>query len=102
MGRAIGHGSRNGVLCRLGRVGSAIVIGIALGLAVLAVVIWTQIERRYLFFPTKEITYTPGQAGLDHEEVFFLTEDGMQLHGWYVAGRTDLTWLWFHGNGGKH
>ncbi len=88
-------------LRRFGRAGAAIVIGITLGLAVLAVVIWTQIERRYLFFPTKEITYTPAQAGLDHEEVFFLTEDGMQLHGWYVPGRTDLTWLWFHGNGGN-
>ena len=101
MGRAIGHWSRRGVLRRLGRLGAAIVIGIALGLAVLALVIWTQIERRYLFFPTKEITYTPGQMGLDYEEVFFLTEDGMQLHGWYVPGRTDQTWLWFHGNGGN-
>ena len=100
-GRAIGHWSRNGVLRRLGRLGAAIVIGIALGLAVLAVVIWTQIERRYLFFPTKEIAYTPSQAGLDYEEVFFLTEPGMRLHGWYVPGRTDLTWLWFHGNGGN-
>ena len=99
--RVIGHWSTKSVLRRLGRLGVAIVIGIALGLAVLALVIWTQIERRYLFFPTKEITYTPGQAGLDYEDVFFLTQDGMQLHGWYVPGKTDLTWLWFHGNGGN-
>ena len=99
--RVIGQWSRNSILRRLARLGAAVVIGIVLGLAVLALVIWTQIERRFLFFPTKEITYTPGQVGLDYEEVFFLTEDGMQLHGWYVPGRTDLTWLWFHGNGGN-
>jgi fermentation-respiration switch protein FrsA (DUF1100 family) len=72
-----------------------------LGTAVLAVIIWTQIEKRFLFFPTQEIAYTPGQAGLDYEEAFFFTQDGLRLHGWYVPGRTDVTWLWFHGNGGN-
>ena len=100
-GRAMGRWSVTGVLRRLGRAGAVVVIGVVLGLLVVSVVIWTQIERRYLFFPTKEIIYTPGQAGLENEEVFFLTEDGMQLHGWYVPGKTDLTWLWFHGNGGN-
>jgi len=86
---------------RLGRLGAAVVIGIALGTAVLAVIIWTQIEKRFLFFPTQEIAYTPGQAGLDYEQAFFFTQDGLRLHGWYVPGRTDVTWLWFHGNGGN-
>ena len=98
---AMGGWSRKGVMRRLGRLGAAVVIGIALGTAVLAVIIWTQIEKRFLFFPTQEIAYTPGQAGLDYEEVFFFTQDGLRLHGWYVPGRTDVTWLWFHGNGGN-
>lgn len=98
-GMAMGGWSRKGVMRRLGRLGAAVVIGIALGTAVLAVIIWTQIEKRFLFFPTQEIAYTPGQAGLDYEEVFFFTQDGLRLHGWYVPGRTDVTWLWFHGNG---
>ena len=100
-GRAMGDWTRKGVLRRLGRLGAAVVIGIALGTAVLAVIIWTQIEKRFLFFPTQEIAYTPGQAGLDYEEAFFFTQDGLRLHGWYVPGRTDVTWLWFHGNGGN-
>ena len=66
----------------MGRLGAAAILGIVLGMAVIAVVIWTQIEKRFLFFPTNEITYTPGQAGLDYEEVFFVTQDGGQLHGW--------------------
>ena len=98
---AMGGWSRKGVMRRLGRLGAAVVIGIALGTAVLAVIIWTQIEKRFLFFPTHEIAYTPGQAGLDYEEAFFFTQDGLRLHGWYVPGRTDVTWLWFHGNGGN-
>ena len=85
----------------MGRLGAAIVLGIALGLVVMAAIIWTQIEKRYLFFPTKEIMYTPAQLGLDYEEVYFLTEDGRQLHGWYLPRKTELTWLWFHGNGGN-
>ena len=100
-GMAMGGWSRKGVMRRLGRLGAAVVIGIALGTAVLAVIIWTQIEKRFLFFPTQEIAYTPGQAGLDYEEAFFFTQDGLRLHGWYVPGRTDVTWLWFHGNGGN-
>lgn len=101
LGSTIGVWARNSGLRRLGRAGAVIGTGLALGLMVLAAIIWTQIERRYLFFPTSEITYTPGQAGLDYQEIFFLTEDGLQLHGWYVRGATDLTWLWFHGNGGN-
>ncbi len=85
----------------MGRLGAAIVLGIVLGLAVMAAIIWTQIEKRYLFFPTKDIAYTPAQLGLQYEEVIFHNEDGTQLHGWYVPGETDLTWLWFHGNGGN-
>jgi fermentation-respiration switch protein FrsA (DUF1100 family) len=78
-----------------------LVAGFILGLAVLALVLWTQLEQRYIFFPTAEIEETPGQVGLNYEDVFFATEDGQQLHGWYVPGRSDVTWLWFHGNGGN-
>lgn len=63
--------------------------------------LWTQLERIFVFFPTSEIIYTPAQAGLGYEDVYFTTEDGQRLHGWYVPGYTDVTWLWFHGNGGN-
>jgi uncharacterized protein len=64
-------------------------------------VLWTQLERIFVFFPTPEIIYTPAQMGLEYEDVYFTTEDGQQLHGWYVPGNTDVTLLWFHGNGGN-
>ena len=33
--------------------------------------------------------------------MYFTTEDGLQLNGWYLPGNSDMTWLWFHGNGGN-
>ena len=68
---------------------------------VLLVGLWSQLERFFVFFPTAEVRYTPGDVGLDYEEVFFPTSDGVRLHGWYVPGNSGTTMLWFHGNGGN-
>ena len=62
---------------------------------------WPLIERRFVFFPTEEIVQTPAAVGLTYEEVFFTTSDGLRLHGWFVPGNGDVTWVWFHGNGGN-
>ncbi len=63
--------------------------------------LWSWVEKRLVFFPTREVEYTPDQLGLDYEEVYFSTGDGIQLNGWFVPGRTGSTWLCFHGNGGN-
>jgi len=63
--------------------------------------IWKQVEKRYIFFPTSEIEMTPAHVGLDYEDVFFSTANENLLHGWYVPGSGNGTWLWFHGNGGN-
>ena len=75
--------------------------GFILGLVVAALVFWSQLEKRYIFFPTPNIEQTPGDVGVEYEEVFFTTGDGVELHGWYLPGTGDVTWLWFHGNGGN-
>ena len=59
-----------------------------------------------VFFPQSEVLYTPEQVGLDYEDVFFATGDGLTLHGWFVPApdgnhENAPTWLWFHGNGGN-
>ena len=69
--------------------------------AALVMGFWEHLERHFVFFPTSEIEYTPDQVGLAYEDVRFSTEDGRQLHGWYIAGRGPTTILWFHGNGGN-
>ena len=75
--------------------------GFILGLVVVAFVFWSQLEKRYIFFPSAAIEQTPGDFGIEYEEVFFTTRDGLNLHGWYLPGTGDVTWLWFHGNGGN-
>ena len=63
--------------------------------------IWRLVEKRYVFFPTSEIEMTPAHVGLDYEDLFFPTANENLLHGWYVPGSGNGTWLWFHGNGGN-
>ena len=63
--------------------------------------IWRQIEKRFIFFPTRNVETTPEDAGVAFEEVIFPTDGGLQLHGWYVPGPSNTTWLWFHGNAGN-
>ena len=63
----------------------------------------TQLERTFIFFPTDEVIYTPEMVGLEYDEVYFDTAGGQRLNGWYIPGTSDtnVTWLWFHGNGGN-
>lgn len=58
-------------------------------------------EKDYIFFPEKQIWLTPKDAGLQYEDVYFKTEDGLTLNGWFVRSDSDVTLLWFHGNAGN-
>lgn len=83
-----------------------IAAGVALAAAVLAVagVIIRQVgvlDRYFIFFPEREVAETPADRGLAFEDVSFTASDGTRLHGWYVSGTSDVTWLWFHGNAGN-
>jgi len=53
-----------------------------------------------LFHPSKTMERTPDQLGLAYEDVYFKTEDGIKLHGWYLpaAGKPVGTILFVHGN----
>ena len=59
------------------------------------------IERFFVYFPERELAADPGAYGLAFENVYFQSSDGVKLHGWFVPGRGDVTWLWFHGNAGN-
>lgn len=59
-------------------------------------------EKGTVFFPDPYMIGTPADFGLAYEEVFFPTEDGLRLHGWYVPDhKSPVTLLWFHGNAGN-
>lgn len=53
-------------------------------------------------FPSRELTATPIQIGLDYQSVSFTAEDGVELHGWFLpAQKPRKTLLFFHGNAGN-
>jgi len=59
-------------------------------------------QPKFLYGPVGEISYTPGELGLDFEKVIFRTDDGLQLNGWYIpADNSRFTMLFCHGNGGN-
>jgi hypothetical protein len=59
------------------------------------------IERSFIYFPERELIGDPSGFGLPFDDVSFTAEDGVKLHGWFVPGETDVTWIWFHGNAGN-
>ena len=58
------------------------------------------LEDRFIYFPTRDLEGTPDGLGLEYEEALFASE-GHRLHGWFIPGPLDITWLWTHGNGGN-
>ena len=52
-----------------------------------------------IFFPVREFSMTPESAGLQAEDVWCETQDGIQIHGWWIEARSsDTCLLFFHGN----
>jgi len=77
-----------------------LIFGLALAL-LLGVVYIGMIEHHFIYFPLPELEADPTNLGLPFEEVYFVTQDGVKLHSWFVPGEKDLVWLWCHGNAGN-
>lgn len=61
-------------------------------------------ESRMVFFPTKypQGYWNPQSFGLNVEDCYFQTADGLTLHGWLLKGENAIaTMLWCHGNAGN-
>jgi fermentation-respiration switch protein FrsA (DUF1100 family) len=59
-------------------------------------------EASLIYFPSRELRFTPSDVGLAYEDVYLDTEDGVRIHAWYVPGNpARKTLLWFHGNAGN-
>jgi len=56
-------------------------------------------RARYIFTSSADSIATPAQVDLSYEDVWFLSPDGVQLHGWFVPAKTERPLvLFFHGN----
>ena len=84
--------------------GRAVLLGL-----LLLVLLVRMFEERLVFFPDRYATneWDPSRMGVEVEDVFFTTSDGVRLHAWWApppAGQapgTALTILYFHGNAGN-
>jgi uncharacterized protein len=58
-------------------------------------------EARFIYYPSRALAADPASVGLPFRDVTFAAADGVELHGWLIAGRTPTTVLYSHGNGGN-
>jgi pimeloyl-ACP methyl ester carboxylesterase len=54
---------------------------------------------RYVFSTSHDHVAAPDRRGLDYVDIWFLTEDGVKLHGWLIPGDSEKPLVvLFHGN----
>ncbi len=59
-------------------------------------------QSRLVYFPDKQIPFTPAAVGLSYDDIRFRTSDGIVLHGWYINRHNAIgTILFCHGNAGN-
>ncbi len=59
-------------------------------------------QRSLIYFPDKNILFTPDQINLTYEEIFLKTSDGISINGWFVpADSSQNVILFCHGNAGN-
>jgi uncharacterized protein len=63
---------------------------------------YPKVESFFIFFPSRLFDLTPEALRLEYKEVYFTTEDGKRLHGWWfpVDGDNPAV-IHFHGNAGN-
>jgi uncharacterized protein len=67
-----------------------------------ATLLMLALERRFIYFPARELEVTPQALGLSFEEVTLTADDGVRLHGWFLPARDSrLVVLVNHGNAGN-
>lgn len=71
-------------------------------IALLGCIFYPRIESFFIFFPEKELSFTPDELGMDYKEVYFTADDGERLHGWFFPLKGECPVILFcHGNAGN-
>jgi fermentation-respiration switch protein FrsA (DUF1100 family) len=81
------------------------ILTIATSIYLLLVLMLYLFQGRMVFlsdFPNRALIASPGDFGLDYEDVSLTTSDNERLHGWYIpAVNPRGVLLFFHGNAGN-
>ena len=68
----------------------------------LAVVMWSRLVDRMIFYPSPGVDLTPEALGIEAESLFLETEDGVRIHAFYLpTPGTSRALLFLHGNAGN-
>jgi uncharacterized protein len=60
------------------------------------------IQPSLFFYPYRELIETPKHWGLEYDDVYLDSSDGIRIHGWYIPHKqAKKVVLFFHGNGGN-
>jgi len=60
------------------------------------------LENRIVFIPDRNLDYLPSEINGKWEDVYFDTNDGHRINGWFCPSETEnLVVLFFHGNAGN-
>lgn len=79
----------------------SLVIYTVVGLLLLNVMMYFQ-QPLMIFYPISELYQTPDQWGLEYDDVTLKTDDGIELHGWFLPRQgSNRVLLFFHGNAGN-
>lgn len=71
-------------------------------IASLLYLLYPRIESFFIFFPETRLDYTPDELNMGYKEVYFPTEDGERLHGWFFPLKGERPVILFcHGNAGN-
>jgi len=74
-----------------------------LGLFIGFVVVYARwMERSSIYYPSREVEYTPGDIDLAFEDIYFTASDGVRLNGWFIPAEEPRgTVMICHGNAGN-
>ncbi len=76
-------------------------VSLVLGLALLNGWMYLQ-QPSMIFYPTRTLDATPSDWGFDYRDIKLVTDDSVELHGWYIPRPgAQRVLLFLHGNGGN-
>lgn len=75
---------------------------ILIGIFLFTIGCGSPIESGLIYFPSRDVLFTPENVHLEYEDIFMQTKDGVRVHAWYIpCQEATATMLWFHGNAGN-